>query len=132
LVDRQQDLATRLMTLHGTAGLGKTRLASQYLLDHCDEYAGGAWFCDLTYAVTADDVLGVVMGVLGVQPGAHEGPRCSSSVDFSHWRTAAPRYVGLGTPDGGGLDVFRKRGKRLLKLLASCSFENAEDCLRYV
>jgi DNA-binding transcriptional LysR family regulator len=61
------------------------------------------------------------MGVLGVQPGAHEGPRCSSSVDFSHWRTAAPRYVGLGTPDGGGLDVFRKRGKRLLKLLASLS-----------
>src|SRR5258707_6403157 len=45
-----------LVTLVGTAGTGKTRLASRYAELRGPDLAGGAWFCDVT---EAHDLLGV-------------------------------------------------------------------------
>lgn len=76
LIGRDADLAgverrfadgARLVTLHGTGGVGKTRLA----LRLAGRLAGaafpaGAWFVDLSQARTPDAVCGEVGAVLGV------------------------------------------------------------------
>lgn len=67
-VGRQADLEalrhllhdTHLITVHGPAGMGKTRLAQRFLVhtyERAEEYtAGGACFCDLTGARSPSDV----------------------------------------------------------------------------
>src|SRR5437764_8739106 len=70
-----------LVTLIGTAGAGKTRLALRWVELHADEYAGegqgGAWFVDLTEADDLEALCGAVAGVLDVAPIA---ARTSSDV----------------------------------------------------
>jgi predicted ATPase/DNA-binding winged helix-turn-helix (wHTH) protein/Tfp pilus assembly protein PilF len=67
-VGRSDDLARlaelldkhRLVTILGTAGTGKTRLARRHAADHADELPGGAWFVDLSDTRTLPDVLSAV------------------------------------------------------------------------
>ncbi|HVO29892.1 MAG TPA: protein kinase, partial [bacterium] len=76
LVGRDGDLAsiaaqfargTRLVTLHGAGGVGKTRLALRAASSNAERFAeGGVWFCDVTEALAADGVCFIVGGVLGV------------------------------------------------------------------
>ena len=42
----------RLLTLVGAPGIGKSRLAAEYVRDHCDlsRWSGGRFVCDLTDA----------------------------------------------------------------------------------
>jgi predicted ATPase/DNA-binding winged helix-turn-helix (wHTH) protein len=56
----------RLVTVIGTGGSGKTRLACRYALDHPDAWPGGAWFCDLSEARTRDGICFAVGSALGV------------------------------------------------------------------
>lgn len=50
----------RLVTVLGTAGTGKTRLARRYAADRVARFRGGAWFVDLSDTRTLHDVLAVV------------------------------------------------------------------------
>ena len=81
LLGREQELATvstlvlahRLVTLHGPAGVGKTRLARAVAADALRSGATAeAWFCDLSDASGHDDVVQVVAQRLGV-PKPSEG-----------------------------------------------------------
>lgn len=59
---------TRMLTLTGAGGAGKTRLALQVAADALDRFPDGAWWLDL--APVADPVLvgEVLAGALGVRP----------------------------------------------------------------
>lgn len=59
----------QIVTLHGSGGTGKTRLAMRYAERHLPRLSaegGGAWFCDLTDAKGIEGICSVVGGVLGV------------------------------------------------------------------
>jgi predicted ATPase/Tfp pilus assembly protein PilF len=68
LTELEQKLAhdTRLITLLGPAGTGKTRLAVRAGWNSLATWPGGVWFCDLSEARDRDRILSVVAGVLNV------------------------------------------------------------------
>jgi predicted ATPase/class 3 adenylate cyclase len=75
-VGREEDVATvvaaleesRLVTLTGVGGVGKTRLALQVAAEVLHEFADGVWLCELG-ATDDGDLLGqVLVAALGVQP----------------------------------------------------------------
>ena len=75
--DTQADLeaalrSTRLLTLVGVGGLGKTRLSLQVAADALDDYPDGVWFVELAPLSDAALVPHAVASVLGVrdEPGA--------------------------------------------------------------
>jgi predicted ATPase len=83
-VGRQADLAAladlfaagaRVVTLHGTGGLGKTRLASQFAVAQLSAYPGGVWLCDLSEAQNSAEAVSVIADVLGLlrAPGRKTG-----------------------------------------------------------
>jgi predicted ATPase/class 3 adenylate cyclase len=59
---------SRLVTLTGVGGVGKTRLAMQVAADVLPRFADGAWFCELAAANDADAMVQVVASTLGVNP----------------------------------------------------------------
>jgi predicted ATPase/class 3 adenylate cyclase len=61
---------TRLLTLLGTGGLGKSRLSLQLAADAMDSFPDGVWFVELAPLVDARLVPQAVASVLGVKEGA--------------------------------------------------------------
>ncbi len=62
LVKIQERLATsRMVTLVGAGGCGKTRLALQAAAEAVEHFADGAFFIDLTSARSADDIAGALL-----------------------------------------------------------------------
>jgi predicted ATPase/DNA-binding winged helix-turn-helix (wHTH) protein len=57
----------RLITLTGTGGSGKTRLARRYALKSLEVWPGGVYFCDLSEARSQDGICFAVASALGVQ-----------------------------------------------------------------
>ncbi|MFK7928066.1 MAG: winged helix-turn-helix domain-containing protein [Myxococcota bacterium] len=58
-----------LVTVLGTAGAGKTRIARRYgaiRVDALSSGGGGVWFCDLAACNTLEEVVAAVAGALGV------------------------------------------------------------------
>jgi predicted ATPase/DNA-binding winged helix-turn-helix (wHTH) protein len=56
----------RLVTIAGTGGTGKTRLALRFASRVQEQWAGNVWFLDLSEAHNLDGVLTVAAGALGV------------------------------------------------------------------
>src|SRR6266513_2619527 len=61
---------TRLVTLHGVGGLGKTRTSLQVAADVLDEYPDGVWFVELAPLTDARLVPQAVASVLAVKEEA--------------------------------------------------------------
>ncbi len=59
----------RLVTLTGSGGAGKTRLAIQVGLDLCAGFPNGAWFVDLTPLADPALLSGKILAALGVRSG---------------------------------------------------------------
>jgi predicted ATPase/class 3 adenylate cyclase/Flp pilus assembly protein TadD len=77
-VGRQQDLqrlankldaGTRLVSVLGIGGTGKTRLVTRFAWAWLGEYPGGAWFCDLSQARSMDGIVLAVAQGLEMQLG---------------------------------------------------------------
>jgi predicted ATPase/Tfp pilus assembly protein PilF len=62
----------RLLTVLGSGGLGKTRLALEFARDALEEFNGGVWFCDLTESRTVEGVCLPVARALGVPLGKED------------------------------------------------------------
>jgi predicted ATPase/class 3 adenylate cyclase/Flp pilus assembly protein TadD len=60
---------TRLVTLLGIGGIGKTRLALRHASTWLGDYPGGAWFCDLSTARGIDGIVYSVAQALAVPLG---------------------------------------------------------------
>ena len=60
---------SRVVTLIGAGGMGKTRLAVRYGRQTLRDWPGGVWFCDLTEARSLHGIAAAVAGSLGVQLG---------------------------------------------------------------
>ena len=57
---RRFDAGARLVSLLGIGGSGKTRLALRLARSWLGEFPGGAWFCDLSHALSLDGLLHAV------------------------------------------------------------------------
>jgi len=57
----------RLVTVTGTGGSGKTRLARRYAWKSLEVWPGGVYFCDLSEARSQDGICFAVASALGVQ-----------------------------------------------------------------
>ena len=70
-----------LVTITGTGGVGKTRLAVQVAEHLAEEYPDGAWLCELAMAGDEEEAVQVVAGALGVtlRPGM---TLADSTVDY--------------------------------------------------
>jgi predicted ATPase/DNA-binding winged helix-turn-helix (wHTH) protein len=70
LADCARLLATsRLITLSGIGGCGKTRLAQELARQQLDAFADGVWFVDLAPVQNGERVVAVVAATLGVPEG---------------------------------------------------------------
>ncbi|MBX3070178.1 MAG: TIR domain-containing protein [Thermomicrobiales bacterium] len=62
----------RLVTLAGTGGSGKTRLAVQAAFNHGPAFPDGIWFIDASPATTATELAELIAGVLDIQENQAE------------------------------------------------------------
>ena len=68
-LSRRPDAGSRLVTLLGAAGTGKTRLVRRYGQAWLGDWPGGVWFCDLSEARSLDGIHFVVAGALDLRLG---------------------------------------------------------------
>ena len=73
--------STRLITLTGAGGVGKTRLALQVALQPADDFADGVWLVELASLAEPSLVPAAVAAVLGV-PEATARPLTEGLVDY--------------------------------------------------
>jgi predicted ATPase len=72
----------RLVTLVGSGGSGKTRIALELLKDLAPTFPDGAWFVDLSAVRTTDAVMDAIAQTLGVRdsPGIPTGRRLAQAL----------------------------------------------------
>ena len=64
-----REAGARLISVVGTGGMGKTRVVLHFARRWLGEFAGGAWFCDLSEARDADGIYSAVAQGLDVTLG---------------------------------------------------------------
>ena len=69
---RRFDAGARLVSVLGIGGTGKTRLATHFAWTWLGDFPGGAWFCDLSQARDADDIVRAVAEALDVPLGRED------------------------------------------------------------
>ncbi len=72
MIGRHFGQGTRLLTLLGPGGTGKTRLATRYGHGWLGEWPGGIWFCDLSDTSSLDGIHYAIASTLGVRLGAND------------------------------------------------------------
>ena len=65
----EQVAASRLVSVLGLGGTGKTRLVGRFAREHVEDFPGGAWFCDLSEARSAEGIAHAVATALDVPLG---------------------------------------------------------------
>jgi non-specific serine/threonine protein kinase len=78
--------SARLVSLTGTGGVGKTRLALKLAADQADEFPDGAWLADLAPLTSPDLMAQTIAHALGVREG---GQRPLREVLLEHLRGRA-------------------------------------------
>jgi predicted ATPase/class 3 adenylate cyclase len=68
-LDRRLQAGSRLVSIVGTGGTGKTRLVQHFGWQTLGDFDGGIWYCDLSQATTFDGVCGAVAQGLNVRLG---------------------------------------------------------------
>jgi predicted ATPase/class 3 adenylate cyclase/Tfp pilus assembly protein PilF len=68
-LSRRIQSGTRMVSVLGIGGSGKTRLATRYGRSWLGEFPGGVWFCDLVSARSLDGIASAVAQGLGIQLG---------------------------------------------------------------
>lgn len=79
-IDRQEELenlrsqlaTTRLLSLVGTGGVGKTRLALQLAAESLTHFPDGVWLVDLSLIGNADALVAATAAILSVRAGADQ------------------------------------------------------------
>jgi predicted ATPase/class 3 adenylate cyclase/Tfp pilus assembly protein PilF len=123
-IDARVAAGSRLVTVLGLAGMGKTRLARRYGSTALGDFPGGVFFCDLSEARTLAGVYFVVAGALEVPLGTSDPQvrlghaiaargRCLLILDnFEQVVAQAPASVGAWldrAPDAAFLVTSRER-----------------------
>lgn len=96
-VGRKQELAalqalleeSRLVTIVGPAGVGKTRLATEVARRAAQGVVGGTWFVDLTQAAEESEVISTLRGALGLAEHAPAPDDAAPLEDVVHSFVAA-------------------------------------------
>jgi predicted ATPase/class 3 adenylate cyclase len=71
----------RLVTVTGTGGVGKTRLAVQLAAEVLQRFPDGAWMCELAAASDDETMVQVVAAAIGARP-RHDMPLEAAVVEF--------------------------------------------------
>ena len=71
-MDRRLARGARLVSVLGTGGSGKSRLVTRFAWTRLGDYAGGAWFCDLSPARDVDGIVHAVSEGLDVTLGKED------------------------------------------------------------
>jgi predicted ATPase len=85
---------TRLVTVLGIGGIGKTRMVLRHANTWLGDYPGGAWFCDLSTARGLDGIVYAVAQALDVPLGKSDPVQQIASAHCSTRRLpGSPRHV---------------------------------------
>ena len=114
---RLDDASSRLITLTGPGGTGKTRLALRAAADQIDRFTDGVFFVDLVPATDADSVIALIAAAIGLGDTSNRSPieelrrrlRAQETLlvldNFEQVMVAAPVLVDL-LEDSPGLKVL--------------------------
>jgi predicted ATPase/class 3 adenylate cyclase len=111
-LDAVRDPATRILTLLGPGGIGKTRLALEIATRTVDQFADGVWFVPLAAVNDAALVPSAIAGVLGVRESVDQ-TLLDALIAHLHQREALLVLDNLEQVLGAALDISA--------LIATCS-----------
>ncbi|HVE77079.1 MAG TPA: adenylate/guanylate cyclase domain-containing protein [Actinomycetota bacterium] len=88
---------SRLITLTGAAGCGKTRLSLHIAAENLDDYPDGIWFVDLAPISDPDLVAQAVADALGLQSSVLDSEASSRNQEITELSTRVIHFIGSKT-----------------------------------